>query len=204
VMFPTDRQRYSAEEDPPGLPGSAMPSEPELAARFWDRIRLFAARRVQDAAMAEDIAQETLRRVIEALRAGRIEKPEAIAGFVFQTAKHICMHAQRSAGREALAFRRLQGRSDSADVRPDALARLVSEERCALVQAALQSLSSDDRDLLRAVYFDQIDSGELAEQLGLSLGALRVRKHRALQRLAEALGARRSDETLSTERELKR
>jgi RNA polymerase sigma factor (sigma-70 family) len=203
-MFPTDRQRYSADENPPGPHGSAMPTEPELAARFWDRIRLFAARRVQDAAMAEDIAQETLRRVIDALRAGRVQNAEAIAGFVFQTAKHVCMHVHRSAGRESRAMRRLQDPSDSGDVRPDVVARLVSEERSALVRTALQTLSPDDRELLRALYFDQIDSGELAGKLGLSLGALRVRKHRALQRLAEALGTRRFDETLSTERELKR
>lgn len=182
----------------------AMPTEPELAARFWDRIRLFAARRVHDVAMAEDIAQETLRRVVDALRAGRVQNPEAIAGFVFQTAKHICLHAQRSAGREARAMRRLQDPSDSGDVRPDVLARLVSEERSARVRTALRTLSPDDRDLLRALYFDQVDTGELAAKLGLSLGALRVRKHRALQRLAEALGTRQSDETLSPERELKK
>lgn len=204
-MFPTDRQRYSTEEDRREPRSSAMPTETELAARFWDRIRLFAARRVHDTAMAEDIAQETLRRVIEALRAGRVENTEAIAAFAFQTAKHICMHAQRSAGREIRAMRRLQTHSDSdaESVRPDVLAHLVSEERRALVRRALEALSRDDRDLLRAVYFEQLDPAELATKLGLSLGALRVRKHRALQRLADALGTRRSDETLSAERELK-
>lgn len=184
--------------------GLAMPTEPELAARFWDRIRLFATRRVHDTAIAEDVAQETLRRVIEAVRAGRVQNLEAIAGFVFQTAKHVCMHAQRSAGREARAMRRLQDRVDSADVQLDALARLVTEERRALVRTAIQALSPSDRDLLRALYFDQLDPVELAARLGLSPGTLRVRKHRALQRLAEAVGTRQLDETPSTERELKR
>jgi RNA polymerase sigma factor (sigma-70 family) len=202
-MFPTDRERYSADQDPPGPPPPGLPTETELAARYWDRIRLFATRRVGDAAMAEDIAQETVRRVIDALRAGRIQNPDAITGFVFQTAKHVCMHAHRSAGREARAMRRLEDPSDSDAARPDALVRLVSEERRARVRAALETLSADDRDLLRAVYFDQLDTAELAAKMGLSAGALRVRKHRALQRLAATLGARQPDETLSAERELK-
>lgn len=202
MKFPTDRQRYTADQDPPGPPPLAIP-ESELTARFWDRIRLFAARRVNDAAAAEDIAQETMRRVIEALRSGRVQNAEAIAGFVFQTAKHVCMHAHRSAGREARAMRRLHDPSDPEGAHPDPLARLVSEERRTRVRAAMQTLSPDDRDLLRALYFEQVDTTELAARLGLAAGALRVRKHRAVQRLAAALGAGQTDETLSGERELK-
>ena len=202
-MFPTDRPRYSAEEDPHAPGGSPMPSESELTSRYWDRIRLFAARRVYDSSKAEDIAQETLRRVIEAVRGGRVQNAGAIAGFVFQTAKHICMHAQRAAGREARAMRRLHEPSDTEGAEPDVLARLVSEERRVQVRAALATLSPDDRDLLRALYFDQVETAGLAAKLGLSAGALRVRKHRALQRLGEVLGRRQPNETLASERELK-
>lgn len=201
MKFPTDHQRYSADQDPPGPPASAVP-ESELTARYWDRIRLFASRRVSDAAMAEDIAQETMRRVIEALRSGRVQNADAIAGFVFQTAKYVCMHAHRSAGREARAMRRLHDPSDPEGAHPDPLARLVSEERCVRVRTALLTLSPEDRDLLRAVYFEQTDTAELAARLGLSPGALRVRKHRAMQRLAAALGPAQTDETLSAKREL--
>lgn len=201
-MFPTDRERYSAAPGPAGPPAPGLPTESELAARYWDRIRLFATRRVGDAAMAEDIAQETLRRVIEAVRAGRVQNPDAIAGFVFQTAKHVCMHAHRSAGREARAMQRLVDPSEAEDVHADALAQLVSEERRMRVRGALATLAPDDRDLLRALYFEQLDTAEVATRLGISPGALRVRKHRALQRLAEALSAGNPDETLSAHREL--
>lgn len=181
-----------------------MPSESELASRFWDRIRVFAARRLQDAAIAEDVAQETLRRVIEAVRAGRVENPDAIAGFVFQTAKHICMHAHRSAGREVRAMQRLDDPDESAERRPTALDHLITEERRAEVSRALEALSPEDRELLRALYYEQLESAALAMRLGLTAGALRVRKHRALQRLAEVLDRTRAGETLSSNRELKR
>ena len=124
-----------------------------------------------------------------------------MAGFVFQTAKHVCMHAHRAAGREARAMRKLDDPSDSQALPLDALARLVSEERRARVRAALETLSPDDRDLLRALYFEQIDAVDLAARLGLTAGALRVRKHRAVERLAAALGASPSDETFPAGRE---
>lgn len=181
-----------------------MPSESELASRFWDRIRVFAARRLQDAAIAEDVAQETLRRVIEAVRAGRVENPDAIAGFVFQTAKHICMHAHRSAGREVRAMQRLDDPDGSAERRPTALDHLITEERRTEVRSALEALSPEDRELLRALYYEQLETAALATRLGLTAGALRVRKHRALQRLAEALERARAGETISSNRELKR
>lgn len=181
-----------------------MPSESDLSSRFWDRVRVFAARRLRDAALAEDVAQETLRRVVEAVRAGRVENPEAIAGFVFQTAKHICMHAHRSAGREARAMQRLDDPDESAERRPTALDHLITEERRVEVRSALEALSPEDRDLLRSVYYEQLDSAALAMRLGLTAGALRVRKHRALQRLAEVLARTRAGETLSSNRELKR
>ena len=62
--------------DSPGAPLSApIPvsiSELDLAARYWDRVRLFALRRLRDAARAEDVAQEVMRRVLEALRANEL------------------------------------------------------------------------------------------------------------------------------------
>jgi RNA polymerase sigma factor (sigma-70 family) len=99
-------------------------------------------------------------------------------------------------------MRRLHDPSDADVVGPDALTHLVSEERRRRVRTALETLSPEDRDLLHAVYFAQIGMSELAAKLALSPGALRVRKHRAVQRLAAALGARQTDETLSGDREL--
>lgn len=163
-------------------------SESELAGRFWERIRLFAARRLRDSAAAEDVAQETLRCVLDALRARRIENLEALPGFVFQTARHICLQRDRSATREARAFSRISGTDVATE--PSALAMLISEERCAAVRRALDALEHDDRALLRALYFESGDTADIARRMGLTAGALRVRKHRALQRLSELLLSR--------------
>lgn len=161
-------------------------SESDLAARFWDRIRMFAARRLRDPAAAQDVAQETLRRVIDALRAGRIDKLDALPAFVFQTARHICLQSDRSSIRESRALSRLAEPERATEA--DALVALISEERRAMVHRALDDLPRDDRVLLRDIYYERVDPALLAQRLGVSAGALRVRKHRALLRLSELLG----------------
>jgi len=167
-------------------PSTAPPAEAELVRRYWDRVRLFAVRRTGDAAAAEDVAQETLRRVLDALRADRVADIGALPGFVFQTARHVCLHHARSAAREGRALARLSEVSDRPPA-PDALGALVSAERAAAVRAALEEMPEDDRTLLRAIYFDQTEPDEVAARLRVSAGALRVRKHRALKRLADRI-----------------
>jgi RNA polymerase sigma-70 factor (ECF subfamily) len=163
-------------------------SEEALARQYWERIRLFATRRLGDLGGAEDVAQETIRRVMEALRAGRVRQLETLSSFVFQTALHLCQQQHRSSERESRAL----GRIAASDVPapPDALSALISRERCAQVNQALLELRPEDRDLLRLMYFQELDPEEIARRWGITAGALRVRKHRALQRLAELVGDR--------------
>jgi len=172
----------------PTAAGASVPGDVEsgLAARFWERIRLFAARRLGSVSAAEDVAQETLRRVTEALRAGRVRQTEALPGFVFQTALHICLQHHRSSDREARALSRVAATPQL--MAPDALAGLITAERRTALHRALQQLKGEDRDLLRQFYFQDQDPEQIGRALGLTAGALRVRKHRALQRLAELLG----------------
>jgi RNA polymerase sigma-70 factor (ECF subfamily) len=160
--------------------------EDDLASRYWDRVRLFAARRVRDAAAAEDVAQEVLRRVTEALREGRVNDPAALPGYVFKTALFVCLHHGRSAGREARALDRAARATPPAI--DDALTVMIAAERRATVRLALERLTPEDRDLLRLVYFEQLATADVAQRLGVTPEALRVRKHRALKRLAQALG----------------
>ncbi len=160
-------------------------AEAEIVERFHKRLLVFAARRVEDPVMAEDVAQETLRRVIEALRDGRMEKPDALPAFVFQTAKHVCQFRHRSRQRGDRAMQRLshEGREPA----QDPLSALVGSERRAEVRNALERLRGADRELLRLLYYGDHGTDAAAAELRTNPGALRVRKHRALQRLAALL-----------------
>lgn len=141
-------------------------------------------------AAAEDIAQETLRRVVEALRAKRLEHPEALPAFVFQTARNVCQHWVRHTARERAAFTRLERETASRLDEGDVLGALISEERTRTVRAALDRLSADDRELLTLLFYHDLDALDVSKRLGTTAAALRVRKHRALRRLAARLGER--------------
>ena len=97
--------------DPAGRPEPSprrdVEEEDALSEEFRDRVRLFAFRWV-GAADSEDVAQETLRRVIGALRGGRIRNPTQPTAFIFQTARHVCMELRRANARETRALERLE------------------------------------------------------------------------------------------------
>jgi RNA polymerase sigma-70 factor (ECF subfamily) len=188
MSSPSDSRDRAVPSDPPALPATAESvTEAALVERYWGRLRLFAARRLGDVAAAEDVAQDTIRTVIEALRAGRVAEMAALPGYIFQTARHLCMHQYRATEREGRALQRLTPTGERV-TDTDALASLIDAERCSAVRQALGRLPQDDRQLLHLLYFEQIEPDEIARQLDLSAGALRVRKHRALGRLAAALG----------------
>ena len=181
-------------EDPRYTGNSAKTSEPEASIepgpaleQFRERLSYFAARRLRSWADAEDVAQEALRRAFEALTAGRIANPSALPAFLFQTALHICQHRALSFGREATALRKAEAAEISRRTEDDSLTKLISEERRGQVRAAFERLGSDDREILSLTYVDGLKSAQIAQRLNLTEGNVRVRRHRALQRLSELL-----------------
>ena len=161
-VSPFDGQRYSSPA-PSGDAAPPVPDEDALAREFWDRIRLFAARRLDNVAAAEDVAQETLRRVVEALRAGRMENQLALPAFVYRTGPPHLSSALPLLRAEMRALGRLHGAPPAAEPF-DALTALITEERRAAVRAAVARLDERDRELLRLVFVEAMDTGELARR----------------------------------------
>ena len=168
---------------------SAETMAAELTERFWMRLRMFAARRLPDRNAAEDVAQETIRRVLEALRDQKIRNLDALPAFVFQTARNICLHEARSARREGAALSRFAGgQAVMTGSDEDPVTGLIDRARREEVRAAIQQLGPEDRELLQLLYVDAESTSEIARRLAIDPGALRVRKHRALKRLGLLLG----------------
>jgi RNA polymerase sigma factor (sigma-70 family) len=184
-------ERYRDDAVPGAKPAPSAPGvvadETGLVRQFRERLRLFALRRLHDSTGAEDVAQETLRRVLEACRAGKLENPSALPAFVFQTAQNVCLQHFRSRKREGRALLRLSG-EDPSQPETNPLTSLIGDERREAVRQALAQLSSEDRELLRMVYYEETETSTLATRLGVTPGALRVRKHRVLTRMAALLG----------------
>jgi RNA polymerase sigma-70 factor, ECF subfamily len=162
---------------------------PMLETRFLTRLRWFATRWLGDAQAGEDAAQEAMKRVVQALAQGRVKEPQALPAFVYQTARHVCSHRNRTAGRERRMLSRYGGERLLDEPAPDPLHELLADERKAEVRRALAALQEEDRKLLAALYIHEQNPQQIATELQLTAGALRTRKHRALQRLSRQLAA---------------
>ncbi|HEX5165665.1 MAG TPA: sigma-70 family RNA polymerase sigma factor, partial [Thermomicrobiales bacterium] len=92
-------------------------------------------------------------------------------------------------GRRQGRMQRLVGRLRGAEsAHEDALATVIRGEDAATVRRLLAGLPARDRELVLLRYSAGLNSSEIAEALGMSSGAARVRLMRVLQRLAAELG----------------
>jgi len=174
----------------PGVEGAtALDAEAlttALSEQHRGRLLLFAARRLRgDRAAAEDVVQEAFRTALEALRSGRIREPNALPAFAFETVRNLCMHRGRSAGREASALDRYA--VQPATPPDDALTNVIRDERRRAVRLALERLEPEDRRVLELTYGELKTSEAIGQELGLSAGAVRARRLRALQKLTAVL-----------------
>ncbi len=89
---------------------------------------------------------------------------------------------------------RTQARAVALEVRLQQITQLAAEsadvtaERRADLLTALSALTDDEREAILLVSWDGLTGTEAAKVLGCSHGALRVRVHRARQKMAAALG----------------
>jgi RNA polymerase sigma-70 factor (ECF subfamily) len=158
---------------------AALLQEAELA-RLGPRVRLFARRHLGDAAAADDLAQEVMIIALEALRAGRVEHPERLGAFVLGTCRLALRDLQRGTRRRDALLERFGG--DLLPGRPPEPqvdgARL---ERC------MARLREQDRAVLFLTFYAERSAAEIATDLGLSPGNVRVTRHRALLRLHDCV-----------------
>ena len=61
------------------------------------------------------------------------------------------------------------------------------------VQEALGRLSDDEREIVRLSFFEDLTQPQIAERLGIPLGTVKSRSHRAHRQLAELLAHVRED-----------
>lgn len=78
--------------------------------------------------------------------------------------------------------------------------QLESQVADAAVLRALESLTARDRELLLLIAWDGLARDQVAELLGLAVGTLGVRLHRARRRFARALATQDARQQLSETR----
>jgi RNA polymerase sigma factor (sigma-70 family) len=146
----------------------------ELVDRHLAMVYGAARRMVRDSHLAEDVAQGVFRTLAE--KAGTLRRQQVIAGWLYQTTRHLAMHAVRTEQRRrereqvAVAMQALEGEAETN--------RILDE-----LEPALDQLEAGDRDLLVLRYFEDRSLRDVGREVGISEDAARMRVNRALERL---------------------
>jgi len=143
-----------------------------------------ASVRLHGSDAAQDIAQDTLLAVLEAVRTGRLRDPERLPAFVLGTARNLVNNHFRRAG--ANPARPGDPPADS----PAAVANQpgVDVERRAMVRASLGRLKPLDRRILLLTLTEGLTPREIAPLVNLTPEVVRTRKARATRRLVNEVG----------------
>lgn len=144
-------------------------AEAELVQRFSRAVTFLLRRLAREEAMVEDLYQETFRLVIEKVRGGELREAERLPGFVSGMACNLFLGAVRRGGRR----QKWQAEPEAAEAAPDPapgqLAKLLAQERAAIVRRVLSELKNDrDREILSRYYIADQDKEEICRDLDLS------------------------------------
>lgn len=162
---------------PPPVSASHLPTHEELTAHLpW--VQALAQRLVDDAQLAEDVAQESL---VAALRSRNSLR--STRRFLARVARNLSyLHLRRRARRE----RREQGAARD-EALPSALEDVERESTRALVVQSVQDMPSHYRDVLLLRFFEDLQPRQIAERLGVPVATVKTRLARAQAQLRERL-----------------
>jgi RNA polymerase sigma factor (sigma-70 family) len=146
-------------------------------------VMLLALRELRDAEMANEVAQETVVRLMDAM-AKRAASIANYAAFARGIARNLIADTRFRLGRT----RPVEAVENSVDhsVGEDPLRSIVQGEELSRVRTALKKLSATDRALLHSLYVLDLSPGEIADRTGEPSERIRKRKSRALSHLRAA------------------
>lgn len=152
----------------------------EVVRRYQNNIYGLCLRKVADLGQAQDIAQETF--VVGYENLSRLKDPARLKAWLMGIASNLI--------RDYYKRRKVAGLPEGHDVELvglDPLASVEQRERHELLYKAIATLSERYKAVLIKRYLEECEYPEIAEELGLSVGAVEVCMHRARKALAGAL-----------------
>ncbi len=155
------------------------PPNPGDLAQLRSAIRAYVRSRVNDAALADDIAQETLVRLHRKLHT--LRSREKLEAWVFRIARNVLADHFR-ASKPAETFDEHAHATALASHIHEPLAaeeEVLRGELVAYVRSVVETLPEMYRDALRLTEFEGLSQVELARRLGLSVPAAKSRVQRA-------------------------
>lgn len=171
------RQLTDAELVEASLRGSD-PAFAELVRRYQDLLFRHAERMTGRPDDAEDVVQAAFIKAHRSLRSCR--DPERVGAWLFRIGANACKDFMKSRRRSSVPLDEIPGLSSDDDgPEREALLGTVRGE----IEKALQSLAQEQREAFLMKHVEGWSYTDMAENLGVSVSALKMRVHRAREEL---------------------
>jgi RNA polymerase sigma-70 factor (ECF subfamily) len=148
-------------------------TERDFVAYFTELLAIKVRSRLRSGDQVQDVIQETFVRVLKTIRTSGVENPQALGAFVNSTCNNVLFELYRAQSRFSPPLEDRPGDD------PQAEEAIVGEEEREEVRRVMDGLPDKDRIILRWLFFEERDKGEICRTLKVDREYLRVLLHRA-------------------------
>ena len=160
-----------------------------LVEKYQKGVHALAWRKVGDFHYAEEITQDTFLRAYQNL--STLRNPHQFPGWLYVIANRLCLNWIRKQ-KPAMQLQSLEG-TPVEEVDKSAYTRYVlerreteaTEHRYEIAKKLLERLPESERTVMTLHYLGEMTTKEIGKFLGVSVGTIRTRLHRARKRLQE-------------------
>ncbi len=153
-----------------------------LVGRYRDRYARYAARMLGSRDAAEDAVQDALVRAFDRLADCR--EPDKFAGWLFLILRNRCFAERRRRHREG---RPLDAADEAFAAAERADGKVERAERVRALERALETLTPEQREVVVLKHVEGLPYEEIARLTGATEASLKMRMHRAYDRLRDEL-----------------
>ncbi len=153
-----------------------------LYAAFAGRLRGYLLAQCRDAALADDLLQETFMQIHRSRRTYEPGRP--VTPWVYAIARNVYLMKRRSQGRRMRFEEGLAADARSADAAHDPRGSIVDADE---VRRALRDVPADQREALLMHHVEGWSFAEIAARLGIRVNAAKTRAFRGMRKMREHL-----------------
>ena len=163
-----------------------------LMKQHQEAVFRFAYLLLGDRDEADDLAQETFIRAFRMLFRFDLDRP--LRPWLLKITANLAANRRRAAGRYVAALRRWFLMTPNSE--PKIEQEVIQNEQTNKLWDAVRQLAQPDQEVIYLRYFLELSEADTADTLGIAVGTVKSRVHRALARLRTEWG--RTDNTIQT------
>jgi RNA polymerase sigma factor (sigma-70 family) len=159
----------------------------ELVARHRPLLLALCRRSLGDADLAEDAAQEAI--LLALLSLGQLRQPESFGPWLAGIGLNVCRRWSRRQAQQAWSLEALLGGTvtEPVDASPGPAEIAEAAEAATRIRSAVAALPPGQRAAVAGFYLAGLTVTELAQELGISVGAVKARLHKGRMTLRRDL-----------------